>query len=120
MSAPILKTRGLRREFVTSKPLFGEPTVVKAVDGVDLDIEAGDRDPEERAGRQIQIDRSVDVVDRQAVHAAAVAAGVHEGEQPVRPPPRFQRVKAAGTVEVATQCLEQRPLRGHGCSRLFT
>lgn len=42
MSDPILKARALRREFVTRRPLFGEPTVVKAVDGVDLDIAAGE------------------------------------------------------------------------------
>ena len=42
MSAAILKAQGLRREFVTKKPLFGEPTVVKAVDGVDLEIAAGE------------------------------------------------------------------------------
>ncbi len=38
----ILKTRGLRREFLTKKPLFGAPTVVRAVDGVDLEIETGE------------------------------------------------------------------------------
>lgn len=42
MTAPILKAQGLRREFVTHKPLFGAPTVVKAVDSVDLEIASGE------------------------------------------------------------------------------
>ncbi len=42
MIAPILETRALERLFVTKKPLFGEPTVVRAVDGVDLSIEQGE------------------------------------------------------------------------------
>lgn len=42
MEAPILKAKGLRRSFVTKKPLFGAPTVVKAVDGVDLEISTGE------------------------------------------------------------------------------
>ncbi|MEM7693007.1 MAG: oligopeptide/dipeptide ABC transporter ATP-binding protein [Pseudomonadota bacterium] len=41
MSA-ILSARGLRRTFVTKKPLFGPPTVVKAVDGINLDIRPGE------------------------------------------------------------------------------
>lgn len=41
MSA-ILTARGLTRRFVTRKPLFGAPTVVQAVNGVDLDIEEGE------------------------------------------------------------------------------
>ena len=41
MSA-ILEARGLRRHFVTGRGLFGPPTVVRAVDGVDLSIEAGE------------------------------------------------------------------------------
>ena len=40
--APILRARGLRRHFVTKKPLFGAPTVVRAVDGVDLDVASGE------------------------------------------------------------------------------
>lgn len=42
MNAPVLKATGLRKEFVTKKPLIGAPTVVKAVDGVDLEIEKGE------------------------------------------------------------------------------
>ncbi|MEM8731309.1 MAG: oligopeptide/dipeptide ABC transporter ATP-binding protein [Pseudomonadota bacterium] len=42
MSAPILSAKGLKRAFVTKKPLFGAPTVVRAVDGVDLDIFPGE------------------------------------------------------------------------------
>jgi oligopeptide/dipeptide ABC transporter ATP-binding protein len=38
----ILETKGLRREFVTARPLFGAPTVVRAVDGVDLQIRRGE------------------------------------------------------------------------------
>jgi peptide/nickel transport system ATP-binding protein len=38
----ILTAKGLRREFVTKKPFFGAPTVVKAVDGVDLEIQKGE------------------------------------------------------------------------------
>jgi len=40
--APILEARALRRHFVTRKPLFGAPTVVRAVDGVDLAVEEGE------------------------------------------------------------------------------
>ena len=37
MSSPaILEARALKRHFVTKKPIFGAPTVVRAVDGVDL------------------------------------------------------------------------------------
>jgi len=39
---PILRTHGLRREFVTAKPLFGAAQVVRAVDGVDLEIAEGE------------------------------------------------------------------------------
>ncbi|MCV6585280.1 MAG: ATP-binding cassette domain-containing protein [Marinibacterium sp.] len=42
MTRTILKATGLRKDFVTQKPLFGAPTVVKAVNGVDLDIQAGE------------------------------------------------------------------------------
>jgi peptide/nickel transport system ATP-binding protein len=43
MSQPIaLQARGLKKRFVTKKPLFGEPTVVRAVDGVDLAIAEGE------------------------------------------------------------------------------
>ena len=43
MSArPILEARALRRRFVTRRPLFGAPTVVHAVDGVDLAIAEGE------------------------------------------------------------------------------
>jgi len=38
----ILSTRDLRKDFVTAKPLFGDPTVVRAVAGVSLDIAAGE------------------------------------------------------------------------------
>ncbi len=38
----ILEARGLERRFVTHKPLFGEPTVVRAVDGVDLTVRRGE------------------------------------------------------------------------------
>ncbi len=38
----ILETNALERLFVTKKPLFGEPTVVRAVDGVDLAIRQGE------------------------------------------------------------------------------
>ncbi|MDX8351802.1 oligopeptide/dipeptide ABC transporter ATP-binding protein [Cognatiyoonia sp. IB215182] len=44
MTAPeiILEASALRREFVTRRPLFGAPTVVRAVDGVDLKIQRGE------------------------------------------------------------------------------
>ena len=44
MTAPeiILETVAVRREFITHKPLFGAPTVVRAVDGVDLQIRRGE------------------------------------------------------------------------------
>ncbi|HUF87671.1 MAG TPA: dipeptide ABC transporter ATP-binding protein [Thermohalobaculum sp.] len=38
----IIEIRDLVRHFVTRKPLFGEPTVVRAVDGVSFDIEEGE------------------------------------------------------------------------------
>lgn len=38
----ILEARGLERRFVTKRPLFGEPTVVRAVDGVDLAVRRGE------------------------------------------------------------------------------
>ncbi|MBF9030117.1 dipeptide ABC transporter ATP-binding protein [Rhodobacterales bacterium HKCCE3408] len=38
----ILSTRALRKVFTTSRPLFGEPTLVKAVDGVSLEILKGE------------------------------------------------------------------------------
>jgi oligopeptide/dipeptide ABC transporter ATP-binding protein len=38
----VLETRALERRFVTAKPLFGEPTVVRAVDGVDIAVERGE------------------------------------------------------------------------------
>jgi peptide/nickel transport system ATP-binding protein len=38
----ILSTRDLRKDFVTAKPLFGTPTVVRAVAGVSIDIEQGE------------------------------------------------------------------------------
>ncbi|MCL5778396.1 ATP-binding cassette domain-containing protein [Limibaculum sp. FT325] len=40
--APVLETRGLERRFVTHRPLFGAPTVVQAVNGVDLAIREGE------------------------------------------------------------------------------
>ena len=42
MSAPIMETIGLRKHFVTRRPLFGAPTVVRAVDGIDLRIAHGE------------------------------------------------------------------------------
>ena len=42
MSAPILEAVGLRKHFVTRRPLFGAPTVVRAVDGIDLRIAPGE------------------------------------------------------------------------------
>ena len=38
----ILEARSLARHFTTEKPLFGKPTVVRAVDGVDLQIRRGE------------------------------------------------------------------------------
>ena len=38
----ILETVSLRREFVTDSPLFGAPTLVHAVDGVNLQIRRGE------------------------------------------------------------------------------
>ena len=42
MSAFILETRNVERRFVTHRPLFGEPTVVHAVNGVTLGIRPGE------------------------------------------------------------------------------
>lgn len=39
---PILEARDLKKQFVTRKPLFGGPTVVRAVDGIDLAISPGE------------------------------------------------------------------------------
>ena len=38
----ILEGVGLERRFVTRRPLFGDPTVVRAVDGVDLRVRRGE------------------------------------------------------------------------------
>jgi oligopeptide/dipeptide ABC transporter ATP-binding protein len=38
----ILEARDLKRQFVTKRPLFGDPTVVRAVDGVDLAVMEGE------------------------------------------------------------------------------
>jgi peptide/nickel transport system ATP-binding protein len=38
----ILSARDLKKEFTTSRPLFGEATKVRAVDGVSLDIQKGE------------------------------------------------------------------------------
>jgi len=38
----IPSARNLRKEFTTARPLFGSPTVVRAVDGVSLDVEKGE------------------------------------------------------------------------------
>ena len=38
----ILDARALKRHFITKKPLFGEQTVVRAVDGVDLVVQEGE------------------------------------------------------------------------------
>ncbi len=42
MSDVILEARALERRFITAKPLFGAPTVVHAVSGVDLAVEEGE------------------------------------------------------------------------------
>lgn len=42
MTAPILQASGLSRRFIASKPLFGTPSVVQAVNGVDLEIAEGE------------------------------------------------------------------------------
>ncbi|WP_127901670.1 ABC transporter ATP-binding protein [Solirhodobacter olei] len=42
MSEVILEARGLERRFVTASPVFGEPTVVHAVSGVDLAVRQGE------------------------------------------------------------------------------
>ncbi|MEZ5779828.1 MAG: dipeptide ABC transporter ATP-binding protein [Paracoccaceae bacterium] len=38
----ILEASGLERRFVTNRPLFGPPTIVRAVDGVDLAVRRGE------------------------------------------------------------------------------
>jgi oligopeptide/dipeptide ABC transporter ATP-binding protein len=38
----LIEARGLRKHFVTKRPLFGKPTVVRAVDGVDLSVRRGE------------------------------------------------------------------------------
>ena len=42
MTAPVLEARGLRRTFAGAKPFFGAAKVVRAVDGVDLAVRAGE------------------------------------------------------------------------------
>ncbi len=42
MTGTILQARGLTRRFVANKPLFGEASVVQAVNGIDLDIREGE------------------------------------------------------------------------------
>ncbi len=39
---PILEARSLERRFVTKRAFFGAPTIVRAVDGVDLAVRAGE------------------------------------------------------------------------------
>jgi len=39
---PLIEARGLRKHFVTKRPLFGKPTIVRAVDGVDLSVRRGE------------------------------------------------------------------------------
>lgn len=41
MSAPLLQAEGLARVYAGRSGLFGRPTAVRAVDGVDLAIERG-------------------------------------------------------------------------------
>ena len=36
--APLIEARGLRKTFVAKRPLFSAPTLVRAVDGVDLSV----------------------------------------------------------------------------------
>ena len=38
----ILETRDVKRHFVTGRPIFGTPTIVRAVDGIDLLIRRGE------------------------------------------------------------------------------
>ena len=38
----IIEAKGLKRHFVTHRPLFGQPTVVQAVDGIDLSVRRGE------------------------------------------------------------------------------
>ena len=42
MTDLVLQAETLRKHFTTARPLFGEPTVVRAVDGIDLDIRRGE------------------------------------------------------------------------------
>jgi len=42
MTDLVLQAKTLRKHFTTARPLFGEPTVVRAVDGIDLDIRRGE------------------------------------------------------------------------------
>ncbi len=42
MTDTVLQARSLRKHFTTARPLFKAPTVVRAVDGVDLDIRRGE------------------------------------------------------------------------------
>ncbi|MBK0399442.1 ATP-binding cassette domain-containing protein [Limibaculum sp. M0105] len=42
MTGAVLETRGLEKRFVTHRPLFGTPTEVHAVNGVDLAIHEGE------------------------------------------------------------------------------
>ncbi len=42
MMATVLEASALKRHFVTRKPLFGDPTVVRAVDGVDIAVREGE------------------------------------------------------------------------------
>ncbi len=39
---PLIEARGLRKHFVTKRPFFGQPTIVRAVDGVDLAVQRGE------------------------------------------------------------------------------
>lgn len=42
MTDLVLQAKTLRKHFTTANPLFGTPTVVRAVDGIDLDIRRGE------------------------------------------------------------------------------
>ncbi|QPH54530.1 ABC transporter ATP-binding protein [Pontivivens ytuae] len=42
MTTSILQAHALKRHFITRKPIFGEPTVVRAVDGVDIAVGEGE------------------------------------------------------------------------------
>lgn len=39
---PVLEARGVKRHFIAKRPLFGDPVVVRAVDGVDLAVQEGE------------------------------------------------------------------------------